>query len=146
YGGGGRGIKVVTDRESVPTAYDSAVREAAAAFGRGDCFVECFLATPRHVETQCLADEHGNIRVISTRDCSLQRRNQKLVEEAPAPTLTAEQADLLESSSIAILHAAEYVGAATCEFLIDGDRVTFLEANTRIQVEHPVSEEVSGTD
>lgn len=146
YGGGGRGIKVVTDRESVAAAYDSAVRESVKSFGRDECFVECFLATPRHVETQCLADEHGNIRVISTRDCSLQRRNQKLLEEAPAPTLTASQADLLERSSIAILRAAHYVGAGTCEFLIDGDRVTFLEVNTRIQVEHPISEEVSGID
>ncbi len=122
------------------------MREAIAAFGRGECFVECFLATPRHVETQCLADEFGNVRVISTRDCSLQRRNQKVVEEAPAPTITADQQRRIEEASIAILREADYVGAGTCEFLIDGDRVTFLEVNTRIQVEHTVTEEVSGVD
>ncbi|WP_053387884.1 acetyl/propionyl/methylcrotonyl-CoA carboxylase subunit alpha [Leucobacter japonicus] len=146
YGGGGRGIKVVHDRAEVAESYDSAVREAIAAFGRGECFVETFLATPRHVETQCIADVDGNVAVISTRDCSLQRRNQKVVEEAPAPTITPEQLARLEASSADVLRAAGYVGAATCEFLVDGDRVTFLEVNTRIQVEHPVSEEVSGVD
>ena len=146
YGGGGRGIKVVHDRASIPEAYDSAVAEAVAAFGRGECFVEAFLATPRHVETQCLADEHGAVAVLSTRDCSLQRRNQKVVEEAPAPTITPDTRAELEAASAAVLRAAGYVGAATCEFLIDGDRVTFLEVNTRIQVEHPVTEEITGVD
>ena len=147
YGGGGRGIKVVRDRSDIPELYESAVREATAAFGRGECFVERFLDAPRHVETQCLADMHGNVVVVSTRDCSLQRRNQKLVEEAPAPFLTAEQNERLYVSSKAILQEAGYYGAGTCEFLVGQDGViSFLEVNTRLQVEHPVSEEVSGID
>ncbi|APF40443.1 acetyl/propionyl/methylcrotonyl-CoA carboxylase subunit alpha [Neomicrococcus aestuarii] len=147
YGGGGRGIKVARTRGEVPELFESAVREAKAAFGRGDCFVERFLDSPRHVETQCLADTQGNVVVISTRDCSLQRRNQKLVEEAPAPFLTPEQRDRLYEASKAILREAKYTGAGTCEFLIGQDgMITFLEVNTRLQVEHPVSEEVTGID
>ena len=127
--------------------YDSAVREAVSAFGRGECFVERFLDKPRHVETQCLADTHGNVVVISTRDCSLQRRHQKLVEEAPAPFLSDEQVKTLYDSSKAILKEAGYVGAGTCEFLVGTDgTISFLEVNTRLQVEHPVSEEVTGID
>ncbi|GAA4373597.1 acetyl/propionyl/methylcrotonyl-CoA carboxylase subunit alpha [Paeniglutamicibacter cryotolerans] len=147
YGGGGRGIKVVRNREEIPELFESAVREAIAAFGRGECFVERFLDAPRHVETQCLADAHGNVVVVSTRDCSLQRRNQKLVEEAPAPFLSEEQNTRLYEASKAILREAGYVGAGTCEFLVgqDGD-ISFLEVNTRLQVEHPVSEEVTGID
>ena len=123
------------------------MREAVTAFGRGECFVERFLDHPRHVETQCLADQHGNVVVVSTRDCSLQRRNQKLVEEAPAPFITDEQHTELLRASKEILRAAGYVGAGTCEFLIgpQGD-ISFLEVNTRLQVEHPVSEEVTGID
>ncbi|MDX6279249.1 MAG: acetyl-CoA/propionyl-CoA carboxylase, biotin carboxylase, biotin carboxyl carrier protein, partial [Kribbellaceae bacterium] len=125
----------------------SATREAVSAFGRGECFVERYLDKPRHVETQCLADAHGNVVVISTRDCSLQRRYQKLVEEAPAPFVTAEQLETLYKSSKAILREAGYVGAGTCEFLIGQDGlISFLEVNTRLQVEHPVSEEVTGID
>ena len=121
------------------------MREAVAAFGRGECFVERYLDRPRHVETQCLADAHGNVVIVSTRDCSLQRRHQKLVEEAPAPFLTAEQDKQLRAASADILRAAGYVGAGTCEFLIGQDgTVSFLEVNTRLQVEHPVTEEVSG--
>jgi acetyl-CoA/propionyl-CoA carboxylase biotin carboxyl carrier protein len=147
FGGGGRGIKVVRDREDITELYESAVREATAAFGRGECFVERFLDAPRHVETQCLADAHGNVVVVSTRDCSLQRRNQKLVEEAPAPYLSEDQLHRLYSSSKAILKEAGYTGAGTCEFLVGRDGViSFLEVNTRLQVEHPVSEEVSGLD
>ncbi|MEX5301152.1 acetyl/propionyl/methylcrotonyl-CoA carboxylase subunit alpha [Kocuria sabuli] len=147
FGGGGRGIKVVRDRADIPELYESAVREATAAFGRGECFVERFLDAPRHVETQCLADAHGNVVVVSTRDCSLQRRNQKLVEEAPAPFLSEEQNRLLYDSSKAILREAGYQGAGTCEFLVGRDgTITFLEVNTRLQVEHPVSEEVTGID
>jgi acetyl-CoA/propionyl-CoA carboxylase biotin carboxyl carrier protein len=147
YGGGGRGLKVARTMDEIPALYESAVREAVAAFGRGECFVERYLDRPRHVETQCLADAHGNVVVVSTRDCSLQRRHQKLVEEAPAPFLTAEQEALLRSSSKAILSEAGYVGAGTCEFLIALDgAVSFLEVNTRLQVEHPVTEEVSGID
>ena len=147
YGGGGRGIKVVRNREEIPEAYESAVREAVAAFGRGECFVERFLDAPRHVETQCLADAHGNVVVVSTRDCSLQRRNQKLVEEAPAPFLTDEQNTRLYEASKAIMVEAGYIGAGTCEFLVSGDGViSFLEVNTRLQVEHPVSEEITGID
>jgi acetyl-CoA/propionyl-CoA carboxylase biotin carboxyl carrier protein len=147
YGGGGRGIKVVRDRAEIPEAYESAVREATAAFGRGECFVERFLDAPRHVETQCLADAHGNVVVVSTRDCSLQRRNQKLVEEAPAPFLSAEQNQRLYEASKAILREAHYQGAGTCEFLVGQDgTISFLEVNTRLQVEHPVSEEVTGID
>ncbi|WP_394941365.1 acetyl/propionyl/methylcrotonyl-CoA carboxylase subunit alpha [Psychromicrobium sp. YIM B11713] len=147
YGGGGRGIKVVRERSEIAEAYESAVREATAAFGRGECFVERFLDSPRHVETQCLADAHGNVVVVSTRDCSLQRRNQKLVEEAPAPYLSEEQNRRLYEASKAILQEARYQGAGTCEFLVGQDGViSFLEVNTRLQVEHPVSEEVSGID
>ncbi len=147
YGGGGRGIKVVRHREEIPELYESAVREAIAAFGRGECFVERFLDAPRHVETQCLADAHGNVVVVSTRDCSLQRRNQKLVEEAPAPFLSEEQNTRLYEASKAILREAGYVGAGTCEFLVAQDgAISFLEVNTRLQVEHPVSEEVTGID
>ncbi len=147
YGGGGRGIKVVRDREEIPEAYESAVREATAAFGRGECFVERFLDSPRHVETQCLADAHGNVVVVSTRDCSLQRRNQKLVEEAPAPFLSDDQNARLYAASKAILREANYQGAGTCEFLVGTDgTISFLEVNTRLQVEHPVSEEVTGID
>ncbi len=147
FGGGGRGLKVARTREEVPELFDSATREAIAAFGRGECFVEKYLDKPRHVETQCLADAHGNVVVISTRDCSLQRRHQKLVEEAPAPFLTDEQTSLLYESSKAILREVGYVGAGTCEFLIGADgTVSFLEVNTRLQVEHPVSEEVTGID
>ncbi|MGW5155459.1 ATP-binding protein, partial [Nonomuraea wenchangensis] len=147
YGGGGRGLKVARTLEEIPELYESAVREAVAAFGRGECFVERYLDRPRHVETQCLADAHGNVVVVSTRDCSLQRRHQKLVEEAPAPFLTAEQERLLRDSSKAILREAGYVGAGTCEFLVGQDgTVSFLEVNTRLQVEHPVTEEVAGVD
>ncbi|MCT1603339.1 acetyl/propionyl/methylcrotonyl-CoA carboxylase subunit alpha [Dermacoccus nishinomiyaensis] len=147
YGGGGRGLKVTRTIEEIPSLYESAVREAVTAFGRGECFVERFLDSPRHVETQCLADNHGNVVVVSTRDCSLQRRNQKLVEEAPAPFVSDEQhAELLRASK-AILREAGYSGAGTCEYLIGTDGViSFLEVNTRLQVEHPVSEEVTGID
>lgn len=147
FGGGGRGLKVARTREEIAELYDSAVREAISAFGRGECFVERFLDRPRHVETQCLADQHGNVVVVSTRDCSLQRRHQKLVEEAPAPFLTDEQMTTLYESSKAILREAGYVGAGTCEFLVGIDgTISFLEVNTRLQVEHPVSEEVTGID
>lgn len=147
FGGGGRGIKVAREFEGIGELYESAVREAIAAFGRGECFIERFLDSPRHVETQCLADAHGNVVVVSTRDCSLQRRNQKLVEEAPAPFLTAEQNERLYEASKAILREAGYQGAGTCEFLIGTDgTISFLEVNTRLQVEHPVSEEVTGLD
>lgn len=147
FGGGGRGLKVARTVDEIDEAFDSAVREAVAAFGRGECFVERYLDNPRHVETQCLADEHGTVVVVSTRDCSLQRRHQKLVEEAPAPFLTDAQRDALYSSSEAILREAGYVGAGTCEFLIGLDgTLSFLEVNTRLQVEHPVSEEVTGID
>ncbi|MBF4600111.1 ATP-grasp domain-containing protein [Frigoribacterium sp. VKM Ac-1396] len=147
FGGGGRGLKVARTRDGVPELFDSATREAVAAFGRGECFVEKYLDQPRHVETQCLADAHGNVVVVSTRDCSLQRRHQKLVEEAPAPFLTDEQTTQLYEASKAILREVGYVGAGTCEFLIGKDgTVSFLEVNTRLQVEHPVSEEVTGID
>jgi acetyl-CoA/propionyl-CoA carboxylase biotin carboxyl carrier protein len=147
FGGGGRGLKVARTREEVPELFESATREAVAAFGRGECFVEKYLDEPRHVETQCLADSAGNVVVVSTRDCSLQRRHQKLVEEAPAPFLTDEQRELLYTSSKAILREVGYLGAGTCEFLIGKDgTVSFLEVNTRLQVEHPVSEEVTGID
>ena len=147
FGGGGRGLKVARNLEEVAEMYESAVREAVSAFGRGECFVERYLDKPRHVETQCLADQHGNVVVISTRDCSLQRRHQKLVEEAPAPFLTEEQITTLYDSSKAIMKEAGYVGAGTCEFLVGQDGViSFLEVNTRLQVEHPVSEEVTGID
>ncbi len=147
HGGGGRGLRVARAMDEIAERYESAVREALAAFGRGECFVERYLEKPRHVETQCLADEHGNVVVVSTRDCSLQRRHQKLVEEAPAPFLTQAQEAVLRESSKKILHEAGYVGAGTCEFLIGRDgTVSFLEVNTRLQVEHPVTEEVSGID
>jgi acetyl-CoA/propionyl-CoA carboxylase biotin carboxyl carrier protein len=147
YGGGGRGLKVARTLAEIPELFDSATREAVTAFGRGECFVERYLDRPRHVETQCLADAHGNVVVVSTRDCSLQRRHQKLVEEAPAPFLTDEQQERLYSSSKAILREAGYVGAGTCEFLVGQDgTISFLEVNTRLQVEHPVSEEVTGID
>ncbi|MGA8847382.1 MAG: biotin carboxylase N-terminal domain-containing protein [Nocardioides sp.] len=147
FGGGGRGLKVARTMEEIPDAYESAVREAISAFGRGECLVEKFLDRPRHVETQCLADQHGNVVVVSTRDCSLQRRHQKLVEEAPAPFLTEDQVSRLYESSKAILREANYVGAGTCEFLVAKDgTISFLEVNTRLQVEHCVSEEVTGID
>jgi len=147
FGGGGRGLKVARTIEEIPEAYESAVREAVTAFGRGECLVEKFLDKPRHVETQCLADSHGNVVVVSTRDCSLQRRHQKLVEEAPAPFLSDAQLKALYDSSKAILKEAGYVGAGTCEFLVALDgTISFLEVNTRLQVEHPVSEEVAGID
>ncbi|MGV8851184.1 MAG: acetyl/propionyl/methylcrotonyl-CoA carboxylase subunit alpha [Rhodoglobus sp.] len=147
FGGGGRGLKVARTREEIPELFDSATREAIAAFGRGECFVEKYLDQPRHVETQCLADAHGNVVVISTRDCSLQRRHQKLVEEAPAPFLSDEQNKALYESSKAILREVGYLGAGTCEFLVAKDgTISFLEVNTRLQVEHPVSEEVTGID
>ena len=147
YGGGGRGIKVAYEESEVAELFESATREAIAAFGRGECFVEKYLEKPRHVETQCLADSAGNVVVVSTRDCSLQRRHQKLVEEAPAPFLTPEQTTKLYESSKAILKEVGFVGAGTCEFLIAQDgTISFLEVNTRLQVEHPVSEEVTGLD
>jgi acetyl-CoA/propionyl-CoA carboxylase, biotin carboxylase, biotin carboxyl carrier protein len=147
FGGGGRGLKVARTLEEIPELYDSAVREAIAAFGRGECFVERYLDHPRHVETQVLADQHGNVVVVSTRDCSLQRRHQKLVEEAPAPYLTQAQIDELYRASKAIIREAGYYGAGTCEFLVGVDgTISFLEVNTRLQVEHPVSEEVTGID
>jgi acetyl-CoA/propionyl-CoA carboxylase, biotin carboxylase, biotin carboxyl carrier protein len=147
FGGGGRGLKVARTMAEIPGQFDSAVREAVAAFGRGECFVERYLDKPRHVETQCLADSHGSVVIVSTRDCSLQRRHQKLVEEAPAPFLSPEQDKQLRTASADILRAAGYVGAGTCEFLIGQDgTISFLEVNTRLQVEHPVTEEVSGID
>ena len=147
YGGGGRGLKVARTLEEIPELYESAVREAVGAFGRGECFVEKYLDKPRHVETQCLADSHGTVVVVSTRDCSLQRRHQKLVEEAPAPFLTDAQNAELYRASKAILAEAGYVGAGTCEFLVGQDgTISFLEVNTRLQVEHPVTEEVTGID
>src|SRR6187401_60313 len=147
FGGGGRGLKVARKMEEVTDLFESAVREAVSAFGRGECFVEKYLDKPRHVETQCLADQPGNVVVVSTRDCSLQRRHQKLVEEAPAPFLTDDQVELLYSSSKAILKEVGYIGAGTCEFLVAKDgTISFLEVNTRLQVEHCVSEEVTGID
>jgi acetyl-CoA/propionyl-CoA carboxylase biotin carboxyl carrier protein len=147
FGGGGRGLKVARTIEEIPELFDSAVREAVSAFGRGECFVERFLDKPRHVEAQVLADTHGNVIVVGTRDCSLQRRNQKLVEEAPAPFLTDEQRERIHSSAKAICLAAGYVGAGTVEYLVGVDgSISFLEVNTRLQVEHPVSEETSGID
>jgi acetyl-CoA/propionyl-CoA carboxylase biotin carboxyl carrier protein len=147
FGGGGRGLKVARAMDEVADMFESAVREAVSAFGRGECFVEKYLDKPRHVETQCLADQHGSVVVVSTRDCSLQRRHQKLVEEAPAPYLSADQVEQLYASSKAILREAKYVGAGTCEFLVGQDgTISFLEVNTRLQVEHPVSEEVTGLD
>ncbi|MGO2112905.1 MAG: acetyl/propionyl/methylcrotonyl-CoA carboxylase subunit alpha [Pseudoclavibacter sp.] len=147
YGGGGRGLKVARERGEIVELLEAAQREAVASFGRGECFVEKYLDRPRHVETQCLADAHGNVVVVSTRDCSLQRRHQKLVEEAPAPFLTDAQRDAMYSASKSILKEVGYVGAGTCEFLLAADgTVAFLEVNTRLQVEHPVSEEVTGID
>jgi acetyl-CoA/propionyl-CoA/long-chain acyl-CoA carboxylase, biotin carboxylase, biotin carboxyl carrier protein len=147
FGGGGRGLKVAREEGEIAELYESAVREAVTAFGRGECFVERYLDKPRHVETQCLADQHGNVVVVSTRDCSLQRRHQKLVEEAPAPYLSDDQLKTLYESSKAILAEAGYTGAGTCEFLVGQDgTISFLEVNTRLQVEHPVSEEVTGLD
>jgi acetyl-CoA/propionyl-CoA carboxylase biotin carboxyl carrier protein len=147
FGGGGRGMKVAREEKDIVELYESAVREATAAFGRGECFVERYLDKPRHVETQVLADQHGNVIVVGTRDCSLQRRFQKLVEEAPAPFLTDEQRTTLYEASKAIVKEAGYYGAGTVEFLIGQDGlITFLEVNTRLQVEHPVSEETSGLD
>jgi len=147
FGGGGRGLKVARTREEIPELFDSATREAVAAFGRGECFVERYLDRPRHVETQIIADSHGEVVVVGTRDCSLQRRHQKVVEEAPAPFLNMEQLERLYESSKAIIRAAGYVGAGTCEFLVGQDgTVSFLEVNTRLQVEHPVTEETSGVD
>ena len=147
HGGGGRGLKVAFTLEEIPELFASAVREAITGFGRGECFVERYLDKPRHVETQCLVDMHGNAVVVSTRDCSLQRRHQKLVEEAPAPFLTEAQIDQLYTSSKAIMREVGYVGAGTCEFLVGKDgTISFLEVNTRLQVEHPVSEEVTGLD
>jgi acetyl-CoA/propionyl-CoA carboxylase biotin carboxyl carrier protein len=147
FGGGGRGLKIARRHEEVAELYESAVREAVAAFGRGECFVERYLDKPRHVETQVLADTHGNVVVVSTRDCSLQRRYQKVVEEAPAPFLTDEQKAQLYKASKDIIREANYVGAGTCEFLVGADGlISFLEVNTRLQVEHPVTEEVTGVD
>ncbi|CAN2214145.1 COG4770 Acetyl/propionyl-CoA carboxylase, alpha subunit [Candidatus Nanopelagicaceae bacterium] len=147
FGGGGRGLKVARTMEEIPELYASAVREAIAGFGRGECFVERYLDKPRHVETQVLVDKHGHAVVVSTRDCSLQRRHQKLVEEAPAPFLTDTQNEELYRSSKAIMKEAGYIGAGTCEFLVGLDgTISFLEVNTRLQVEHPVSEEVTGID
>src|SRR5450756_1618192 len=145
FGGGGRGMKVARTIQQIPELFDSATREAISAFGRGECFVERYLDKPRHVETQCLADNFGNVVVVSTRDCSLQRRHQKLVEEAPAPFLSPEQNAEMVRASKAILKEASYRGAGTCEFLVGQDGViSFLEVNTRLQVEHPVTEEVTG--
>jgi acetyl-CoA/propionyl-CoA carboxylase biotin carboxyl carrier protein len=147
FGGGGRGLKIARTKEEIPELYESAVREAVAAFGRGECFVERYLDKPRHVETQVLADRHGNVVVVSTRDCSLQRRYQKVVEEAPAPFLTDEQTAQIYKASKDIIREAGYVGAGTCEFLVAQDGlISFLEVNTRLQVEHPVTEEVTGVD
>lgn len=147
HGGGGRGLKVAFTLEEIPELFASAVREAITGFGRGECFVERYLYKPRHVETQCLVDSQGNAVVVSTRDCSLQRRHQKLVEEAPAPFLSQAQIDQLYASSKAIMREVGYVGAGTCEFLVGSDgTISFLEVNTRLQVEHPVSEEVTGLD
>ena len=144
HGGGGRGLKVARTIEEIPELYASAVREAIAGFGRGECFVERYLDKPRHVETQVLVDKHGNAVVVSTRDCSLQRRHQKLVEEAPAPFLSKAQNEELYRASKAIMKEAGYIGAGTCEFLVGLDgTISFLEVNTRLQVEHPVSEVVT---
>jgi acetyl-CoA/propionyl-CoA carboxylase biotin carboxyl carrier protein len=147
FGGGGRGLKVARTMEEIPELFASAVREAQAAFGRGECFVERYLDQPRHVEAQVMADQHGAVTVVGTRDCSLQRRHQKLVEEAPAPFLSEEQRIQIHTAARNICAAAGYVGAGTVEFLVGADGVTsFLEVNTRLQVEHPVTEETSGVD
>src|SRR6516165_1690371 len=147
FGGGGRGLKVARTLEEIPAMLESAIREAVAAFGRGECFVERYLDRPRHVEAQVLADTHGNVVVVGTRDCSLQRRHQKLVEEAPAPFLTDDQRAQIHSSAKAICREAGYHGAGTVEYLVGTDgTVSFLEVNTRLQVEHPISEETTGID
>ncbi|WP_212835032.1 acetyl/propionyl/methylcrotonyl-CoA carboxylase subunit alpha [Catellatospora sp. TT07R-123] len=147
FGGGGRGLKVARTLEEIPDLFDSATREAVAAFGRGECFVERYLDKPRHVEAQVLADQHGNVIVVGTRDCSLQRRHQKLVEEAPAPFLTDAQRAAIHDSAKAICREAGYHGAGTVEYLVGTDgTISFLEVNTRLQVEHPVTEETSGID
>ncbi|SHN45393.1 acetyl/propionyl/methylcrotonyl-CoA carboxylase subunit alpha [Cryptosporangium aurantiacum] len=147
FGGGGRGLKVARTLEEIPELFASAVREAESAFGRGECFVERYLDQPRHVEAQVLADQHGNVVVVGTRDCSLQRRHQKLVEEAPAPFLSEDQRASIHSAAKAICKAAGYHGAGTVEFLVGKDgTISFLEVNTRLQVEHPVSEETAGVD
>ncbi|MEZ7239138.1 acetyl/propionyl/methylcrotonyl-CoA carboxylase subunit alpha [Rhodococcus sp. GXMU-t2271] len=146
FGGGGRGMKVAHSIEEIPELFESATREAVAAFGRGECFVEQYLDKARHVEAQVIADQHGNVIVAGTRDCSLQRRFQKLVEEAPAPFLTDEQRRRIHESAKAICREAGYYGAGTVEYLVQGDTVSFLEVNTRLQVEHPVTEETAGID
>ena len=147
FGGGGRGLKVVWKLEDVKELYDSAVREAQAAFGRGECFVEQYLDQPRHVEAQVIADQHGNVVVLGTRDCSLQRRNQKLVEEAPAPFISDAIYEEILTSAKNICQAANYVGAGTVEYLLSRDgKLSFLEVNTRLQVEHPVTEETANVD
>ncbi|WP_371308407.1 biotin carboxylase N-terminal domain-containing protein [Gordonia sp. (in: high G+C Gram-positive bacteria)] len=146
FGGGGRGMKVAHTIEEIPELFESATREAVAAFGRGECFVEQYLDKARHVEAQVIADQHGNVIVAGTRDCSLQRRFQKLVEEAPAPFLTDDQRARIHSSAKAICREAHYYGAGTVEYLVQGDTVSFLEVNTRLQVEHPVTEETAGID
>lgn len=146
FGGGGRGMKVAHTIEEIPDLYESATREAVAAFGRGECFVEQYLDKARHVEAQVIADQHGNVIVAGTRDCSLQRRFQKLVEEAPAPYLTDDQRSRIHESAKAICREAGYYGAGTVEYLVQGDTVSFLEVNTRLQVEHPVTEETAGID
>lgn len=147
FGGGGRGLKVARTMEEIPELFASAVREAQAAFGRGECFVERYLDKPRHVEAQVLADQHGNVVVVGTRDCSLQRRHQKLVEEAPAPFLSDAQREQIHRSAKAICREARYWGAGTVEYLVGQDgTVSFLEVNTRLQVEHPVTEETTGVD
>ena len=147
FGGGGRGLKIARSLEEIPELFDSAVREAVTAFGRGECFVERYLDRSRHVEAQVLADQHGNVIVVGTRDCSLQRRNQKLVEEAPAPFLTDDQRERIHTSAKAICREAKYHGAGTVEYLVGSDGViSFLEVNTRLQVEHPVTEETAGID
>ena len=147
FGGGGRGMRVARERSEIPEMFDAAVREAVSAFGRGESFVERYLDRPRHVEAQVLADQHGNCIVVGTRDCSLQRRHQKLVEEAPAPFLSEEQRKRIHASARDICLEAGYSGAGTVEFLVGEDgTISFLEVNTRLQVEHPVSEETSGLD
>lgn len=147
YGGGGRGMKVVWRREDIPELYVSAVREAVTAFGRGECFIERFLDRPRHIEAQVLADKYGNVQVLGTRDCSLQRRNQKLIEEAPAPFLSDEQRQRIHDAARELCREAAYCGAGTVEFLLSPEgEFSFLEVNTRLQVEHTVTEETTGID
>lgn len=146
FGGGGRGMKVAHSIDEIPELFDSATREATAAFGRGECFVEQYLDRARHVEAQILADQHGNVIVVGTRDCTLQRRFQKLVEEAPAPFLTHEQEEKIHTSARAICRESGYYGAGTVEYMVQGDTISFLEVNTRLQVEHPVTEETTNLD